>query len=185
MKKKVALTIILCLIFTLVFSLSNLVLAKGEKSKPFIRPTFTQSQVKSEIKAPYGEKKSFVKPDFKAKKEFTQEEKQKFLGKLKEDLDKKVSEGKITKEQADKIYENAQNGKFPAFKGFKKPNFKKELTEEEKQQFLSKLKDCLDKKVSEGKITQEEADKIYENAQNGKFPSFKMGKPKNFNKTKK
>ncbi|WP_053955358.1 hypothetical protein [Inediibacterium massiliense] len=106
------------------------------------------------------------KEDREAFKNLSQEERQE---KMKEKLAQAVKDGKMTQEQADKILANGPKG----FEKGNKPSKEdreafKNLSQEERQE---KMKEKLAQAVKDGKMTQEQADKILENKETGK----KMG----------
>jgi beta-N-acetylglucosaminidase len=121
------------------------------------------------------------KDEKKEKPELTEEQKANLLAKYKERLATQVTEGKITQAEADKLYAAAEAGEFSnAFghgpKGEK--NEKPELTEEQKANLLAKYKERLTTQVTEGKITQAEADELYAAAEAGDFSKMRGHSPK-------
>ncbi len=100
-------------------------------------------------------------------KELTEAEK---LSGLKEILTKQVANSKLTQAEADTIYSKGQAGDFSWFESNCKPQGNmQEMTTEQK---LARLKEILTKQVSDGKLTQAEADAIYIKAQAGDFSWF-------------
>lgn len=107
-----------------------------------------------------------------AKKELTEEQKADMLAKYKERLDSQVSEGKLTQAEADERYAAAVSGDFgrmfgPGQKGDK--GERPELTDEQKANMLAKYKERLATQVTEGTITQAQADEYYAAAEAGDF----------------
>ncbi len=155
---KVKVSKLIALFLTAVMILASFTVLGDEATKP----------IRERVKAA-----AMVKAGPKLTDEQKAEMKAKRLEALKENLDKRVAEGKLTQEQADEIYANAEEGKFPF--GKREP-----LTEEQKAEMKAKrletLKENLDKRVAEGKLTQEQADEIYAKAEEGKFPPVRMHK---------
>jgi hypothetical protein len=102
--------------------------------------------------------------------ELTDAQKADMLAKYKEKLATQVTEGKITQAQADELYAAAQSGDFSKLHGQKgNPIVKPELTDAQKADMLAKYKERLATQVTEGKITQAQADELYASAQSGDF----------------
>ncbi|MDV0447826.1 hypothetical protein MsAg5_17430 [Methanosarcinaceae archaeon Ag5] len=136
-----------------------------------------------------GQKHFLTQEELAALDKMTDAEKEAYvLAQVKEQLDSQVAAGALTQEQADEIYEHCASGEFRKTENGQqtgKPNHMNghmgvsgkagsmlsedelsafdNMTDDEKKVFmLSKMKDRLDTDVSEGLLTQEQADNIYE-----------------------
>ena len=120
---------------------------------------------------------AFSEEELDALQNMTEDEKKEFFdARFKADLDARVADGTLTREEADELYETRQSGEgsIMTISGVDGLGMKmsvlseeeiltfKEMTEDDRKEFfLSQIKANLDADVEAGRMTQEEADEIY------------------------
>ena len=122
------------------------------------------------------------KPEQKPPFAISEEQKEILKKKIKVDLDEMLEAGDITQEQYDFLSKTIENcGMQPKGKMHKNADMP-QMTEEKKAEMLAKIKEDLDSKLSEGKITQEEYDEKIAAIENGEFKNFGRGFGRGFDK---
>ncbi len=108
--------------------------------------------------------------------ELTEEQKAEMQTKMKERFAQLLSDGKITQEQYDQAISDLAEGKMPEKPGRDKDESgeknRPELTEEQKSEMLSKIKEKLPQLLADGKITQEQYDQALNDIAEGKMPEI-------------
>lgn len=119
----------------------------------------------------------FSEEELDALQNMTEDEKKEFFdARFKADLDARVADGTLTREEADELYEARQSGegsvmtissvdgvgmKMSVLSEEEISTFKEMTEDDRKAFFLSQIRANLDADVQAGRMTQEEADEIY------------------------
>jgi len=95
---------------------------------------------------------------------------------MKEKLAQFLADGKITQEQYDQAMSDIAEGKAPEMPGRDKDESgeknRPEMTEEQKSEMLSKMKEKIAQLLADGKITQEQYDQALNDITEGKIPEI-------------
>ena len=102
--------------------------------------------------------------------ELTDEQKEEMLTKMKERLAEELAEGKITQDQYDESIADIEAGNFPAGGRHGDGEERPEMTDEQKAERLTEMKEKLAEELAEGKITQDQYDEMISNMENGTMP---------------
>lgn len=95
---------------------------------------------------------------------------------MKERFEQLLADGKITQEQYDQAMSDIAEGKAPEMPGRDKDESgeknRPEMTEEQKSEMLSKMKEKIAQLLADGKITQEQYDLALNDITEGKIPEI-------------
>jgi len=108
--------------------------------------------------------------------EWTEEQKAEMQTKMKERFEQLLADGKITQDQYDQAMSDIAEGKAPEMPGRDKDESgeknRPEMTEEQKSEMLSKMKEKIAQLLADGKITQEQYDQALNDITEGKIPEI-------------
>lgn len=106
--------------------------------------------------------------------EWTEEQKAEMQTKMKERFEQLLADGKITQDQYDQAMSDIAEGKAPEMPGRDESGEKNrpEMTEEQKSEMLSKMKEKIAQLLADGKITQEQYDQALNDITEGKIPEI-------------